>query len=93
MLVLTQQATDIIRALNHQANAPDSAGLRIASTMDGSESFSVSRAEAPFEGDQVVGEQGALVFVDPGAAMILDDMVLDAQVEGEGVVRFELQPQ
>jgi Fe-S cluster assembly iron-binding protein IscA len=67
--------------------------LRITSTSDGTETFSVSRADSPLEGDQVIGEEGALVFVDPGAAMILDDMVLDAQVEGEGVVRFELQPQ
>lgn len=92
MLVLTQQAVEIIRALNDQTGS-ETGGVRIASTADGIENLTLSQVETPEQGDQIVDEGGARVFVDPAAALILDDKILDAHIEREGVVRFELQQQ
>jgi Fe-S cluster assembly iron-binding protein IscA len=36
-------------------------------------------AAAPAEGDQVVDEDGTRVFLEPAAASLLDDKVLDAE--------------
>ena len=42
-------------------------------------------AETAVEGDEVVVEHGAHVFLDPGAALILDNQVLDVTTRGERV--------
>jgi iron-sulfur cluster assembly protein len=39
----------------------------------------------PAEDDEVVEEQGARVFLEPEAASLLDDKVLDASVEQDQV--------
>ncbi|HEX7096604.1 MAG TPA: hypothetical protein VF183_12020 [Acidimicrobiales bacterium] len=92
MLVLTQQAAEIIRALMDQSGV-ETGGLRIASTSDGLENLTLSQADGPEKGDQIVDDDGARVFVDPAAVLMLDDKILDAHIESEGIVRFELQQQ
>ena len=69
------------------------AGIRIAGPNDGSSQLDLAAAEAPIEGDQVVEQDGARVFLEPGAARMLDDMVLDAAVQDDGSVRFTLRRQ
>jgi iron-sulfur cluster assembly protein len=46
----------------------------------------------PAEDDGVIEEAGARVFLDPGAASLLDDKVLDAEV-AEGQVAFTIADQ
>jgi Fe-S cluster assembly iron-binding protein IscA len=89
MLSLTETATTVIRSIVGSSE-PDTGGLRIASTNDGQESFTVATASEPIEGDQVVEESGARVFLEPGAALLLDDKVLDARVDEKGGVQFLL---
>lgn len=48
--------------------------------------------ESPDEGDQVIEEAGARVFVEPDAALILEDKILDATVAGNQV-QFSLSEQ
>jgi iron-sulfur cluster assembly protein len=60
---------------------PAIAGLRITAPPTGEASFELSVAATPAEDDQVVEEQGAQVFLEPGAAGLLEDKRLDAQVE------------
>ena len=49
-------------------------------------------AEAPLGEDQVVEEQGAQVFLEPEAADVLDDRLMDADMRDDRV-RFLLEPQ
>jgi iron-sulfur cluster assembly protein len=93
MLVLTDKATSVIRALNDQPDLPDEVGLRIAGPADGPSALAISRAVTPSREDQVIEQEGARVFLDPTAANLLEDMVLDANVEPDGSVRFLLASQ
>lgn len=97
MLAITTAAADAIKAIVSSSEAvPDDGGLRIATATspDGAEglALAVELAEEPSAGDQVVDEEGAHVFLEPQAAVALDDAVLDAQVEG-GAVSFAIGQQ
>lgn len=88
MLALTDNATSVIRALADNAQLPDASGLRIAMAGDGGGGLTISTAGTPEAGDQVVEDQGARVFLEPDAAQVLDDKVLDAAVNEQGQVQF-----
>ena len=90
MLMLTENATRVIGALVDDPELPAGAGLRIVSAPEG---LSVSPASGPGDQDQVVQEQSARVFLEPDAAVVLDDKVLDAQVDDTGHVQFLLGSQ
>lgn len=87
MLAVTENATSVIQQLTDRPELPDGAGLRIASS-DEAQNLTVSPAGAPEEGDQVVEEGGARVFLESEAAAMLDDKVLDARVNDAGGVEF-----
>jgi iron-sulfur cluster assembly protein len=88
MLVLTENATTVIRNLVDTPELPDGSGIRVASTADGAKQFTLSAASAPEADDAVVENDGARVFLDGQAAEVLDDKVLDAQVDDKGAVQF-----
>jgi iron-sulfur cluster assembly protein len=89
MLALTETATTVIRSVIDHPELPDGAGLRIAaSSGDTTEGLTVAAAPTPEEGDQVLETEGARVFLEPTAAAILDEMVLDARVDDEGRPEF-----
>lgn len=90
MLTLTDSAVTAIRNLTAQPELPDETGLRIMSQDQGGPAFQVTLAENPTDGDQVIETEGARVFLEPGAAVALDDKSLDAQVDDEGTVAFTL---
>jgi iron-sulfur cluster assembly protein len=90
MLTLTDSAVTAIRNLTAQPELPDETGLRIMSQDQGGPAFQVTLAETPADGDQVIETEGARVFLEPGAAVALDDKSLDAQVDDEGTVAFTL---
>jgi iron-sulfur cluster assembly protein len=83
MLTLTPSAVAAVDALLQAPQVPDDAGLRIAATDE--HHLTVGIAEAPAPGDQVIEDQGARVFVDPGAAPLVDDAQLEAQSEGDQI--------
>ena len=89
MLTLTDNAVLVIRDLTAQQEVPDGAGLRIATDADAG-ALTLSLAEAPAQGDQVVDDSGARIFLDSDAAQLLDDKALDAAVDAQGAVRFGL---
>lgn len=93
MLVLSESASTAIRNLIENPQLPDVSGLRIAGEEGQSGRLSVSTAGMPEEGDQIVEDQGARVFLEPSAAAVLDDKVLDATVDDEGRVGFVVAPQ
>jgi len=90
MLMLTESATRVIGALTTNPELPDGAGLRIVSAPEG---LSVSPVAGPGDDDQIVEEAEARVFLEPNAAIALDDKVLDAQVDDSGQVQFTLGQQ
>jgi Fe-S cluster assembly iron-binding protein IscA len=53
----------------------------------------MSLATSPQEGDQVVDTDGAKLFLDGEAARVLDDKSLDAAVDSNGAVQFEVAEQ
>jgi Fe-S cluster assembly iron-binding protein IscA len=88
VLTITHEAAEAIDAVVHSApDLPDSAGLRISRGVapNGQEGLELSVTDCPGPGDAVVEAEGTSVFLDSGAADMLDDKVLDAQVQGDQV--------
>jgi iron-sulfur cluster assembly protein len=89
VLTLTETAAEVVRTLVEQSEAPDSGGLRIASadsTIEGVElELELSLVGEPEALDETVEQEGATVYLDPGAAELLDDKLLDAQVADDHV--------
>jgi iron-sulfur cluster assembly protein len=92
MLTLTDNAVEVIRNLTDQPQVPEGAGLRIATDATAG-SLMLSLAAEPMEGDQVVDEAGARLFLESEAARILDDKALDANVDANGAVQFAVGEQ
>ena len=92
MLTLTQTAAEVVRNLVEQSPAPDSGGLRIAASAGAGAGveLELSLVEEPEALDETVEQSGATVYLDPGAAELLDDKLLDAQV-AEDHVTFVLR--
>ena len=92
MLTLTPTAAEVVRTLVDQSSSFDSGGLRIAASEDGVEgvALELSLVGEPEALDETIEQSGATVYLDPEAAELLDDKVLDARVEG-GQVGFMLR--
>lgn len=88
MLTLSDSAATEIRNLVAQPDVPDDAGVRIASTADGA--LTLALAGAPADGDAVVENAGARIFLEPEAGELLADQQLDAGVDEAGQVQFSL---
>ena len=92
MLTLTDTAAEVVRSLVNQSPTPDSGGLRIAASADGIEgvALELSLVGEPEATDETIEQSGATVYLDPDAAELLDDKLLDAQV-AEDHVTFVLR--
>jgi Fe-S cluster assembly iron-binding protein IscA len=87
MLTLTENAVMAIRDLTAQGGALPSGGLRISSGPSAG-SVTLEVAQQPAQGDHVVDNLGARLFLDAEAAELLDDQALDAAVDEQGGVQF-----
>ncbi|OFB42467.1 iron-sulfur cluster biosynthesis protein [Mycolicibacterium sp. (ex Dasyatis americana)] len=98
MLAMTDAAAEAIAAMTSQ-DGPDgqsTTGLRFAvQTQDDSGAqLTVSVAPGPEDGDQVLGtEGGARLFLEPEAATLLDDKVLDVQQDDQGRLAIAVMQQ
>jgi Fe-S cluster assembly iron-binding protein IscA len=97
MLALTDEATEAIEGLLSNPGMPEGAGVRIASSApatDGGAStgLEVALATEPDNGDEVIEEAGARVFLEDTVAELLDDKLLDVDRSGDQV-RFSLGTQ
>jgi iron-sulfur cluster assembly protein len=86
MLEMTPNAVAALCAFFYRPGTPETAGVRIAQGED--RHLALSTALEPEPGDRVVEKDGARLFLEPVVAGALDDMVLDANVEADGRVRF-----
>ncbi|GAB3171492.1 iron-sulfur cluster biosynthesis family protein [Micromonospora palomenae] len=87
MLTMTDNAVMVIRDLALQQDVAQDGGLRIAADTDAG-SLTIELVPEPAQGDKVVDNQGARIFLDPDAAELLEDTSVDAVVDDEGVVQF-----
>jgi len=93
MLVLTETAAEVVKAITSNSQAPGEPGLRIVSSAaDPADpgALQLTAAPGPSENDQVIEAAGAHVYVEPQAALYLEDKVLDAEVDSEGKAHFSL---
>ena len=94
MLAVTEKAVSAIDGILASPDFSDEAGMRIttetATTEGGEEQTALRLAvvDQPDKGDQVL--ENAPVFLEPEAAALLDDKVLDAEV-ADDQVRFSLK--
>jgi iron-sulfur cluster assembly protein len=89
MLAMTQQAAEAVESIVDRPEMPDTAVLRITtqasdSNGDGpAHDLQLELVSAAPEDDVIVEDMP--ISVQPAAADFLDDKVLDAEVDGEGV--------
>jgi Fe-S cluster assembly iron-binding protein IscA len=90
MLTLTDNAVQAIRDLMVGEDLPHDAGMRIASVENDPGTLEISLTSGPETGDQVVTKSDAHVFVESGAARIVEDGTLDADLNDQGHPSFRL---
>jgi iron-sulfur cluster assembly protein len=97
VLEISPHAAETIKEMVALERAPDSAGLRISAsplTSNGhGPELVLELATEPSEGDQVVVEEGAHVFLGQAAATMLEDKLLDVRLAPHGQPRFALREQ
>ena len=94
MLALTDSAVEAVKTLVESSDEDaDTSGLRMVAEPAGLRTnLQLSVVRLPAEDDEVIEEQGARVFLEPSAATLLDDKILDASVE-QGQVAFTIADQ
>jgi iron-sulfur cluster assembly protein len=85
LLALTDNAVEAVkRIVSSNDDVPETAGLRmVAEPAEAETTFQLSVVPLPAEDDEVVEDHGARVFLEPRAASLLDDKVLDVTVDGD----------
>jgi iron-sulfur cluster assembly protein len=85
-----QAVKDIVSS---SEQVPEMGGLRMVAEREGTQAMlQLSVVPLAAEDDEVIEEQGARVFLEPDAASLLDDKVLDASVE-QNQVAFTIADQ
>ncbi|MGW5557306.1 adhesin [Micromonospora sp. NPDC003944] len=87
MLTMTDNAVLVIRDLANQQDVAQEGGVRIAADTEAG-SLTVELVPEPVQGDRVVDNQGARIFLDEDAAELLGDASVDATVDDEGIIQF-----
>jgi len=87
MLALTDNAVEAVKSIVSSSDeASETSGLRMVAERAGTQAnFHLTVVPLPAEDDEVIDEQGARVFLEPEAASLLDEKVLDASVEQDQV--------
>jgi iron-sulfur cluster assembly protein len=81
VLALTENAIEAVKTVVWSTDSPtELCGLRVVAPHGAEEDLELNVARLPAEDDEVIEERGARVFLEPGAAALLDDKVLDATV-------------
>jgi iron-sulfur cluster assembly protein len=92
LLALTDNAVEAVKSIVSSSES-EASGLRVVAERAGTQAnFQLSVAPLPAEDDEVIEEQGARVFLEPEAASLLDDKVLDASIE-QNQVAFTIADQ
>jgi iron-sulfur cluster assembly protein len=94
VLTLTEQAVEAIRGIIEDGEAGPDGGLRISGSGSGNgdTELEFELASEARDGDQVVRDGGAVVYLDSTAAAVLDDKMLDVHAHGDHF-HFSLEEQ
>jgi Fe-S cluster assembly iron-binding protein IscA len=93
MLALTDNAVEVVKQIVAIDGPAEVGGLRMVAEQSGKEPrFELSVVALPAEDDEVIETQGARVFLEPKAASLLDDKLLDATV-AENEISFTIVDQ
>jgi Fe-S cluster assembly iron-binding protein IscA len=94
LLALTDEAVEAVRNIVSSSDElSETGGLRLATERAGTQTtLQLSVVALPAEDDEVIEEHGARVFLEPEAAVVLDDKVLDARIE-QNQVEFTIADQ
>ena len=94
MLALTDSAVQAVKDIvSSSEEVSDRGGVRLVADRAGTQAnFQLSVVPLPAEDDEIVEEEGARLFLEPEAAFLLDDKVLDATVE-QNKVAFTIADQ
>lgn len=94
MLTMSDRAATLIEDIIQQSQTGPDGGLRITGSAEPSGEASLELALTPeaVEGDEVVRERGAVVYLDEIAASVLDDKRLDVEAHGDHL-HFSLEQQ
>ena len=87
LLALTDSAVQAVKeVVSSSEETPKTRGLRVVADRAGAQAtFHLNVVALPAEDDEVIEEQGARLFLDPEAASLLEDKVLDASIERDQV--------
>jgi iron-sulfur cluster assembly protein len=87
LLALTDSAVEAVKSIVSSSDeASATSGLRLVAERAGTQAnFQLSVVALPAEDDEVIDEQGARVFLEPDAASLLDEKILDARVDQDQV--------
>ncbi|MGH3134690.1 MAG: iron-sulfur cluster biosynthesis family protein [Gaiellaceae bacterium] len=93
-LALTDSAVQAVNSIVLSSDeVSETSGLRMVAEQTGMQThLELSVVPLPAEDDEVIEEQGVRVFLEPEAASLLDDKVLDASVE-QNQVAFTIADQ
>ena len=85
MLTLSAQAVEVIRGIVEENELGADGGLRISGTgeANGESALEFELVDAAIDGDAVVREGGAVVFLDETAASVLEGKTLDVHAHGD----------
>ncbi|HZR96363.1 MAG TPA: iron-sulfur cluster biosynthesis family protein [Gaiellaceae bacterium] len=85
MLTLTDQAVEAIRGICEDQELGPNGGLRISGSGSGNGDgeLEFELADEARDGDQVLRDGGAVVFLDGTAAALLEDKTLDVHAHGD----------
>jgi iron-sulfur cluster assembly protein len=92
LLALTDNAVEAVKSIVSSSES-EASGLRMVAERAGTQAnFQLSVVPLPAEDDEVIEEGGARVFLEPEAASLLADKVLDASVD-QNQVAFTIADQ
>jgi Fe-S cluster assembly iron-binding protein IscA len=84
MLLLSDQAVQVIREIVEEGEVGPNGGLRISgSGSNGETALDFELAAEPVEGDEVLRKDGAVVFLDETANAVRSDKTLDVHAHGD----------
>ena len=92
MLALTEQAKQVIKGIVEEVGPEGGLRITAAAEGNGDTALEFDLAPAPAEGDEIVEEDGAKVFLAGAAAKVLADKTLDVHEHGDHF-HFSLEDQ
>ena len=83
--MLTEEAQGAIRSIVEEAGVGPNGGLRISGANEGNgeTALEFDVTHGPADGDEVVTDGGATVFLDETASALLTDKLLDVHAHGD----------